>query len=133
MVPPSLTDPPNEVFLKEDMRKEWSNGMKHFFELFWISSPSTIIPCSIRGIAMEAQIIPVMEANIMPWHLAYTLLGSVPLKPSDKLFKSCPLGHILECRGVGSAMPITINKIEHNLVLGILKTMNKSVSARIPS
>jgi hypothetical protein len=56
-----------------------------------------------------------MEANIMPWHLEYTLLSSVPLKPSDKLFKSCHLGHILECRGVTSVALITIDKIEVNL------------------
>ena len=51
----------------------------------------------------------------MPWHLAHTLLGSVSLKPSGKLFKSCPFGHILECRGIASAVPITIDKIKVNL------------------
>ena len=35
--------------------------------------------------------------------------------PSGKLLKICPFGHILECRGVASAMPITIDKIEVNL------------------
>ena len=51
----------------------------------------------------------------MPWHLAYTLLGSVALKPSGKLFESCPFGHILECRGVASVVPVTIDKIEVSL------------------
>jgi len=51
----------------------------------------------------------------MPWHLVHTLLGSVSLKPSGKLFESCPFGHILECRGIASAVPITIDKIEVNL------------------
>ena len=51
----------------------------------------------------------------MPWHLVHTLLGSVSLKPSGKLFESCPFGHILECRGIASAVPVTIDKIEVNL------------------
>ena len=51
----------------------------------------------------------------MPWHLAHALLGSVSLKPSDKLFESCPFGHILECRGIVIAVLITIDKIEVNL------------------
>ena len=56
-----------------------------------------------------------MKGIITPWHLAYTLLGSVALKPSDKLFESCPFGHILECRGVASVVPVIIDKIEVNL------------------
>ena len=67
------------------------------------------------GNAVEVQLIPNMEENIMPWHLAYTLLGSVALKPSGKLFESCPQGRILECRGIAIAVPITIDKIEVNL------------------
>ena len=51
----------------------------------------------------------------MPWHLVHTLLGSVSLKPSGKLFESCPFGHILECLGIASVVPITIDKIEVNL------------------
>jgi hypothetical protein len=47
--------------------------------------------------------------------LAHTLLGSVSLKPSGKLFESCPHGRILECRGIAIAVPITIDKIDVNL------------------
>jgi hypothetical protein len=36
-IPPSPPDPPNEAFLKADMREEWSNGVRHFFEEIWIS------------------------------------------------------------------------------------------------
>ena len=97
------------------MREEWTDGIRHFFEVVWSNSPSTIIPCSIRGIAVEVQLIPNMEGNIMPWHLAYTLLGSVALKPSGKLFESCPQGQILECQGLASAVPVIIDKIEVNL------------------
>jgi hypothetical protein len=56
-----------------------------------------------------------MEVNIMPWHLAYTLLGNVPLRPSDKLLRSCPSGHTLKFRGVTSVMLLTIDKIKVNL------------------
>jgi len=97
------------------MKEEWSDGEKCFSEAIWISSPSTITPCSIRGTTVEAHINPIMEVNVLPWHLAYTLLGNVTLKPSDMLLKSCPSGHILECRGVASAMPLIIDKIEVNL------------------
>ena len=117
-ISPNIASPPdpfNEKLLTEDIREEWSNGIIDFSEAFWIDSPSITIPCSIKGIAVEAQLIPNIEGNIMPWHLAHTLLGSVSLKPSGKLFESCPFGHILECRGIASAVPITIDKIEVNL------------------
>jgi len=56
-----------------------------------------------------------MEINVLPWHLAYTLLGNVMLRPSDTLLNSCPSGHILKCRGVACAMPLIIDKIEVDL------------------
>ena len=65
------------------MKKEWSNGARSFSEDVWMSSPSMIIPCSIVGITVEAHINPIMEVNIMPWHLSYTILGDVTLTPSD--------------------------------------------------
>ena len=104
---PNIASPPDpfsEALLKEDKREESSNGIIDFSEAVWIDSPSITIPCSIRGIDVEAQLIPNMEGNIMLWHLAHTLLGSVSLKPSGKLFESCPFGHILECRGIASAV-----------------------------
>ena len=60
----------------------------------------------------------------MSWHLAHSLLGSVSLKPSGKLLKSCPEGHILECRGVASAVPISMNKMEVNLDFYIFDTLD---------
>ena len=93
-VPPSPPDPHNEAPLEEAMNEDWSDGEKSFSEAIWISSPSTITPFSIRGTTVEAQINPIMEVNFLPWHLAYTLLGNVMLRPSDTLLKSCPLGHI---------------------------------------
>ena len=89
------------------MKKEWSNGARSFSEDVWMSSPSMIIPCSIVGITVEAHINPIAEVNIMPCHLSYTILGDVTLTPSDKLFNSCPFGHIPVCRGVASVVPLT--------------------------
>ena len=120
----SPPDPLNDALLKEEIREEWSNGTRHFSEVGWIESPSMIIPCSIRGISVEAQLIPNMEENSMPWHLARTLLGSVSLKPSGKLFECCPFGHILECRGVASAVPISMDKIGVNLDFYIFDTLD---------
>ena len=60
----------------------------------------------------------------MPWHLEHTLLGSVSLKPSGKLFESCPFGHILECRGVASSVPVTIDKIKVNVDVHIFDILD---------
>jgi hypothetical protein len=56
-----------------------------------------------------------MEVNIMPWHLAYTLLGNLTLRPSDKLLKSCLSERILECWGVAYVVPLLVDKIKVNL------------------
>jgi len=60
----------------------------------------------------------------MPWHLAHPFLGNVSLKPSGKLLESCPFGHILECRGVASVVPIDIDKIEVNLDFHIFDVLD---------
>jgi hypothetical protein len=98
-VPPSLPDPPNKAILEEVIEEELVDRVRRLSEVIWISSPSTIIPCSIRENIIEAYLNPIMEVNIKPWHLAYTLLSNVPLRPFDKILRSCPSGHILECRG----------------------------------
>jgi hypothetical protein len=99
-VPPFPPDPPNETSIMEAMEKKWLSGVGNVSEALWIRSPSTIIYCSIKGIIVEAHLNPTVKVNVMPWHIAYTLLGNVTLSPSDKLLKSCPSGHILECRGL---------------------------------
>jgi hypothetical protein len=114
-VPSSPPDPPNKAILKETIEEKWSDGVRCFFEVIWISSPSMIIPCSIRENIIEAHLNPFMEVNIMPWHLVYSLLGNVSLRPSDKLLKSCPSRHIIECRRVASVVLLIMDKIEVNL------------------
>ena len=66
-VPFSPPDPCKKASLEEAMREEWSDGVKRFFETIWISSPSMITPCSIRGITVEAHFYPIMEVNVLPW------------------------------------------------------------------
>ena len=75
-ISPNIASPPdplNDALLKEYIREELSNRIVDFPEAVWIESPFTIIPCSIRGITVEAQLIPNMEGNIMPWHLPHSL------------------------------------------------------------
>jgi hypothetical protein len=74
----------------EAMKEEWLNEVAHFSEAIWISSPSMIILCSTKGTTIEAHVNPIMEVNVMQWHVAYTLPGTAVLRPSDKVLKSCP-------------------------------------------
>ena len=51
-ISPNIASPPdplNDALLKEDIREEQSNRIVDFSKAVWIESPSTIIPCSIRG------------------------------------------------------------------------------------
>ena len=83
--PPSPPNSCNKALPEEVMKEDWSDGEKCFSEAIWISSPSTITPCLIRGTTVESHINPIMEVNVLPWHLAYTLLSNVTLGPSDTL------------------------------------------------
>jgi hypothetical protein len=124
MVPPLPPDLPTETFIMDAMEKKWSTGVEHFSEALWICSPSMILPYSIKGITVEAHVNTVMEVNIMPWHLAYTLLGNMTLRPSDKLLKSCLSGHILECQGVACDVPLLVDKIKVNLDFHIFDVLD---------
>jgi hypothetical protein len=83
-------------------------------EAIRISSPFTTIFCSIGGTAIEALHDPTAEACVMFKFLMDTLIGSMPLVPTDRLFKS-PSGLIFEYRGIARAVPIKIDKIEVHL------------------
>jgi hypothetical protein len=89
--------------------------VKHSFEAIQILSPSTTMPCSLRGTVIEALHKPTVETNIMSEFLVETLLlGSMPLVSINKLFKS-PSGLIFECCGIARAVPINIDKTEVHL------------------
>jgi hypothetical protein len=61
MVPPLPLDPPTETSIMDAMEKKSSTGVEHLSEALWICSPYMILPCSIRGITVEAHLNPVME------------------------------------------------------------------------
>jgi hypothetical protein len=98
----------SEVSLKVSS-KEWSMEVKHFSKAIQILSPSMTMPCSLKGTIMEALHNPTVRTNIMSQFLAETLLGSMPLVPIDKLFKS-PSGLIFESCGIARAVPFEIHK-----------------------
>ena len=65
-VPPSSPDPLHKQFLEEVVEVEQSDGARCFSEDIWTSIPSMILPCSIGGITIEANVNPIMEVKIMP-------------------------------------------------------------------
>jgi len=67
------------------------------------------MPCSSRGIVVEALHNPMVEINVMSKFLVETLLGKIPLVSTNKLFKS-PSGLIFECCGITRAVPIILNE-----------------------
>jgi hypothetical protein len=91
--------------------KEWSMQVKHFSKAIQILSPSMTMPCSLKETIMEALHNPIVETNIMSQFLAETLLGNMPLVPTDKLFKS-PLGLIFDSCGIARAVPFELHETE---------------------
>jgi hypothetical protein len=83
--------------------------VKHSSEAIRIRSPSMTIPCFVKGTIIEALHGPTVEASIMSKFLAETLLGDMPLAPTDKLFTS-PSGLIFESRGIATTVPIIIDR-----------------------
>jgi hypothetical protein len=51
----------------------------------------------------------------------------VTLRPSNKLLKSCPSGHILECRGVAYVVPLLLDKIKVNLNFHIFDVLDLDI------
>jgi len=70
-----LTHPPKEVSPKVPS-KEWLMEVKHFSKVIQILSPSTTIPCSLRGTYIEALHNPIVGTSIMLEFLAKNLLGN---------------------------------------------------------
>ena len=91
--------------------KEWLMEVKHSSEAIQILSPSTAMPCSLRGTNIEALHNPTVGTSIMSEFLAKNLLGNMPLVSTNKLFKS-PLRLFFKCCGIARYMPIIIDKTE---------------------
>jgi hypothetical protein len=109
-----LTRPAEEVFPIIEPSKEWLLEEKSSSKAIQILSPSTNIPCSLKGTNIEALHNPIVGTSIMSEFLVKNLLGNMPLVLTNKLFKS-PSGLIFECSGIVRTMPIEINRIEVHL------------------
>jgi len=107
-----LSRPSEEVSPKIEPSKEWLLEVKHSSEAIQILSPSTTIPCSLRGTNIEALYNPIVRTNIMSEFIVKNLLGSMPLVPTNKLFKS-PSGLIFECCGIVRDVQIEIKKLRY--------------------
>jgi len=103
-----------EVSPKVEPSKEWLIEVKCSSKAIQILSPSTAMPCSLKGTIMEALHNPIVETSIMLEFLVETPLEKMSLVPTNKLFKS-PSGLIFECCGIAKAVLITIDKIEVHL------------------
>jgi hypothetical protein len=100
-----------EVSPRVELSKEWLMEVKHSSKAIQILSPSTTIPCSLRGTNIEALYNPTIRTSIMSEFLVKNLLGNMPLVPTNKLFKS-PLVLFFECCGIARAVPVIIDKIK---------------------
>jgi hypothetical protein len=74
-------------------------------------SPSTTIPCSLRGTNIEALHNPAIGTSIISEFLMKNLLGNMSLVSTNKLFKS-PLGLFFECYRITRDVGVIIEKIE---------------------
>ena len=83
-----LTRPSKEVSPKIEPSKAWLLEVKCSSEAIRILSPSTTMPCSLRGTNIEALQNPTVRTSIMSEFLVKNLLGNIPLIPTNKLFKS---------------------------------------------
>ena len=109
-----LSCPSKEVSPKIEPLKEWLFEVKRSSEAIQILSPSTTMPCSLRGTNIEALHNPTVRTSIMSEFLAKNLLGNMSLILTNKLFKS-PSGFIFECSGIVRDVPIEINETEVHL------------------
>ena len=91
--------------------KKWLMEVKRSSEAIQILSPSSAMPCSLRGTNIEALHNPIVGTSIMLEFLVKNLLGNMPLVPTNKLFKS-PLELFFACCGIARAVPVIIDKIE---------------------
>jgi hypothetical protein len=101
----------NNVFPSVEPSKEWLIEVKHSSEVIQILSPSTTMPCSLRGTILEALHNPTVGTSIMSEFLAKNHLGNMLLVLTNKLLKS-PLELFFECCGIARAVPMKINETE---------------------
>jgi hypothetical protein len=127
-----LTCPSEEVSPKIEPSKEWLLEVKHSSKAIRILSPSTTMPCSLRGTNIEALYNPIVRTSIMSEFIVKNILGNMPLVPTNKLFKS-PLGLIFECCGIVRDVPIEINEIEVHVDFRIYAILDFDLLIGYPS
>jgi len=69
-----LTCPSKEVSPKIEPSKEWLLEVKHSSKAIQILSPSTTLPCSLRGTNIEALHNPTVRTSIISKFLAKTII-----------------------------------------------------------
>ena len=83
-----LTRPSKKVSPKIEPSKEWFLEVKHSSEPIQTLSPSTTMPCSLRGTSIETLYNPIVGTSIRSKFLVKNLLGNTPPVPTYKLYKS---------------------------------------------
>jgi len=76
-----------EVSPRVEPSKEWLMEVKRSSEAIQIVSPSTTIPCSLRGTNIESLHNHIVRTSIMSKFLAKNLLGNMLLVLTNKLFQ----------------------------------------------
>ena len=76
-----------EVSPRVEPSKEWLMEVKRSSEAIQIVSPSTTIPCSLRGTNIESLHNHIVRTSIMSEFLAKNLLGNMLLVLTNKLFQ----------------------------------------------
>ena len=97
--------------------------MKRTSDAIQVCSTSTIIPCSMRGITVEAIHDPTIKECVIPKIVVEKFIGNMPLvAPADRLFKTVCYG-FLPCQGIARDITIIIDKIEVHLDFYIFDIM----------
>ena len=120
-VPIPSTDPIEATFLRENitkittiMARKWSKQAELSPEVLRISSPSSSIPCTIRGTPIDILYSPTIGANIISSECAFQLLGDEPLVQIDKTFQTSSR-KILE--GIGILQNVTVKHENVDVIL----------------
>jgi len=89
------------------MSYEWLREAELSLEVAWITFPSTILLCQVRGSARRVHYNLFVGINIISKGLARTLYPNISLTPSQKLLQG-PSRFILESHGILRVVPIRI-------------------------
>ena len=89
-----LLRPSKEVSPKTEPSKEWLLEVKRCSEAILILSPSTTIPCSLRGTNIEALHIPTVGTSNMSEFLAKKSFGQHVANPDQQTFQKSLRTHL---------------------------------------